>query len=151
MPKAFLSPGALLQATLKKNNLDCTVLAAEIGYSMVTLHAVTQNKGQITVPLAMHLAKFFNTSAEYWLVPQMKYDLSEAEKDKTINAALKAISTMRDLNRRKKEKEIAARRSIEKRKQTLADIRKKAGKVPGAKPAARNPKAVNKPQNPPES
>jgi len=146
MPKAILSPGELLQAILKKHNLDCAVLAEELGCSQATLRSITLDKSQITVPLAMRLAKFFNTPPEYWLVYQMKYDLSEAEKDKTIIAALKGISTVRELDEKRKAQKTAVREKTAKKKETLADKRKKAAKAPGAKPAARSSKTAGKPK-----
>jgi len=141
MPKAILSPGELLQAILKKHDLSCAVLAEELGCSQAVLRSITLDKSQITVPLAMRLAKFFNTPPEYWLVYQMKYDLSEAEKDKTLNAELRGISTVRKLDEKRKAQKTAVREKTAKKKETLADKRKKAGKAPGAKPAARSSKA----------
>jgi addiction module HigA family antidote len=152
MPKAILSPGELLQAILKKHNLNYAILAEELGCSQAAVRSITLDKGQITVPLAMRLAKFFNTPPEYWLVYQMKYNLSEAAKDKTINAALRGISTVRKLDEKRKtqktviRKETAVSKKTAKKKETLADKRKKAGKAPGAKPAARNPKTARKPK-----
>ena len=92
MTKTKQSPGALLLGLLEKYGLNCNRLAKEIKCSQTALRLISLDKSRITTSIALRLAKYFGTKPEYWLTAQMEYDLSAAEKNKTLNKILKSIS-----------------------------------------------------------
>ena len=93
MPSTNQSPGTMLKVMLNKYQLNCNRLAKEIGCSQTALRLISLDKSRITTSVALRLAKFFNTNPEYWLVAQMKYDISASAKDKNLAKALKGISS----------------------------------------------------------
>ena len=141
--KSIPTPGALLQAILNKYKMDCAELADELKCSRTELRLITLDQARITIPMAMSLGKFFKVPPEYWLVLQMEYSLSLAEKEKSLTAALKCISTVDKFEAKRKAQEAkvkTAKKKTSKKKETLADKRKKAAKVPGAKRPSRKTK-----------
>ena len=83
-----------------------------------------------SVPTALRLAKLFGQTPDYWLDLQREADLNEASKDKEFQDILKGIT--------KAKKPDAPKPVTDKKpgkKQPLSDKRKKADKIPGAKPA----------------
>jgi addiction module HigA family antidote len=92
MAKTKQSPGSLLLDLLDKYGLNCNRLSKEIKCSQTALRLISLDKSRITTSIALRLAKFFGTKPEFWLLAQMEYDLSAAEKNKTLNKVLKTIS-----------------------------------------------------------
>jgi addiction module HigA family antidote len=92
MAKPIQAPGPFLQLMLDKYKLNPFKLAKDIQLSQSAVRLITIGKTKISVPVALRLAKYFNTNPEYWLVLQMRYDLAEAAKDKALNKVIKGIS-----------------------------------------------------------
>jgi addiction module HigA family antidote len=91
MAKTIQAPGPFLKLMLDKYKLNPFKLAKDIQLSQSAVRLITIGKTKISVPVALRLAKYFNTNPEYWLVLQMRYDLAEAAKDKALNKIIKGI------------------------------------------------------------
>lgn len=75
-------PGEVLfEKFLKPRGLSQNMLALNIGVSSRRINEIVLEKRKITANTALRLARFFGTSAEFWLNLQSKYDLYvEADK-----------------------------------------------------------------------
>ena len=138
MPKNIQTPGTELNALLKKHGLNCNRLAKAINMSNAMVRLLVLDKSPVSIAAAFRLAKFFKTQAKYWLNLQMEYDLAKAEKDKAL---AKELGNITDISKysfvRKPHVSKAVKGKTGRKKATLADKRKAATKVPGAKPARR--------------
>ncbi|MCL2044570.1 MAG: HigA family addiction module antitoxin [Treponema sp.] len=138
------TPGTALEALLKKHDLNCNRLAKAINMSNAMVRLLVLDKSPISIAAAFRLAKFFKTKPEYWLSLQMKYDLAIAAKDKSLAKEISGINDVskysfsRKPHTRRKKKAVKTVKTVKKtskKKPTLADKRKSARKVPGAKSA----------------
>jgi len=69
-------PGeVLLEEFLKPIGISQNRLALNIGVSPRRINEIVLGKRGITADTALRLAKFFGTSAEFWLGLQLQYDL----------------------------------------------------------------------------
>ena len=138
MQKNIKTPGTELKALLEKHGLNCNRLAKAINMSNAMVRLLVLDRSPVSIGAAFRLAKFFKTEAKYWLNLQMEYDLAQAEKDKEL---AKDLGDIIDISKysfvRKPHAPKAAMGKTGKKKATLADRRKAAGKAPGAKPARR--------------
>jgi addiction module HigA family antidote len=94
MPK-IQSPGTVLKALLDKYQLNPTALARDIKLSQSAVRQITIEKAKISVSIALRLAKYFGTTAKYWLDIQSAYDLAEAEKDSKLSDVIKSIGKVK--------------------------------------------------------
>ena len=69
----------LLEEFLKPLGLSQNRLALDIRVPARRINEIVQGKRRITPDTALRLARYFNTSAEFWLGLQMDYDLDVAE------------------------------------------------------------------------
>jgi addiction module HigA family antidote len=92
MANALQSPGSFLVLMMEKYRLNPSKLAQDLHLSQSAVRLITLGKTKITTPVAMRLAQYFNTNPEFWLAMQMKWDVAEAAKDKTLMKAVKSIS-----------------------------------------------------------
>lgn len=73
-------PGeVLLEEFLMPNGLSAHGLALAIGVAPSRIAEITKCKRRVSADTAVRLARFFGTSAEFWLNLQNAYDLSLAE------------------------------------------------------------------------
>lgn len=87
-------PGEVLREDfLKPLGLSQYALAKALAVPEVRIGAVVNGKRAITPDTALRLARYFGTSAEFWLGMQMTYDLEKAED--SIRAAIDAAVTPR--------------------------------------------------------
>jgi antitoxin HigA-1 len=140
MPK-IKTPGTELKALLKEHGLNCNRLAKAINMSNAMVRLLVLDKSPISIAAAFRLAKFFKTQAKYWLDLQLEYDLVKAAKDKKLANELGGITDISKYSFVRKPH--ASRKAKGRKKTTLADKRKAARKVPGAKPARRGRKPAN--------
>jgi addiction module HigA family antidote len=153
MQRNSQTPGTVLKGLLEKHDLNCNRLAKAINMSNAMVRLLILDKSPISVPAAFRLAKFFKTQPEYWLALQMKYDMSKAASDKKLAKEVSAISDVSKFSfvrkphaskpGRKPGRKAAVKKAPGRgrKKATLADKRKAAGRAPGAKPArGRRPK-----------
>jgi addiction module HigA family antidote len=136
MQKTKQTPGAALKALLAKHGLNCNRLAKAINMSNAMVRLLVLDKSPISIAAAFRLAKFFKNEPEYWLTLQMKYDLFKATKNSSLTKELNGITSVDKYTFVRKPHASKAGRKA-KKKPTLANKRKAAGKVPGAKPARR--------------
>lgn len=69
-------PGeVLLEEFLKPMGISQNRLALNIGVSARRINEIVLRKRSITADTALRLAKFFGTSAQFWLGLQAQYDL----------------------------------------------------------------------------
>ena len=127
MAKSSQTPGSVLVSLMTRYELNPYALAKEIKLSYSAVRQIVSGKSKVSVPTAFRLAKYFDTKTTYWLDLQRDADICEAEKDKKLAAVLKGISKAKAGARPAK-------------KAALSDKRKRAAKVPGAKPASRKAK-----------
>jgi addiction module HigA family antidote len=136
MQKNNQTPGIALKALLEKNNLNCNRLAKAINMSNAMVRLLVLDKSPISVTAAFRLAKFFKNKPEYWLSLQMQCDMDKAAKDKDLAKELTGIMDVSNYSFvRKSYTSHAGNKKSGKKKETIADKRKTAGKAPGAKPA----------------
>ena len=120
--------------------LNPNSLSKAIKLSQTTVRLLSIGKANVTVPIAARLGKYFGQDISFWLNIQLANDLIKASNDKNLVKILKGIS--------KAEKPKAAPKAAPKAKATgksakrnnLAEKRKKAAKIPGARPAKRTAK-----------
>jgi addiction module HigA family antidote len=71
-----IHPGEILiEEFLKPMRLSQNKLALNIGVPARRINEIILRKRRITADTALRLAKFFHTSAEFWLGLQAQYDL----------------------------------------------------------------------------
>ncbi len=76
---APVHPGEiLLEEFLKPMNMSQNHLAMEIRVPARRINEIVLGKRRITADTALRLAKYFGTSAKFWLGLQMDYDLDVA-------------------------------------------------------------------------
>ena len=92
MSKTLQAPGAFFALMLEKYNLNPFKISKDIHLSQPVVRLLALGKTKITTPIAMRLAKYFNTNPEFWLAMQMKWDVAEASKDKSLMKIVKSIS-----------------------------------------------------------
>ena len=136
MKKINQTPGAALKAMLEKHGLNCNRLAKAINMSNAMVRLLVLDKSPISIAAAFRLARFFKNEPEYWLSLQMKYDIAKAATSKQL---AKELSGITDISKYVfvRKPHTPKKTKTAKKKPTIADKRKAAGKVPGAKPARR--------------
>lgn len=84
-----IHPGeVLLEEFLKPMEISAYRLAKETFIPQTRISEIIKGKRRITADTALRLAKFFGTTAKFWLGMQDDYDLEEEKnnKEKEINA-----------------------------------------------------------------
>ena len=77
-----IHPGeVLLEEFLKDYDISQNRLGREIGMSPRAINEIVHSKRSITANSALRLARFFGTSAHFWLNLQTSLDLEEASKE----------------------------------------------------------------------
>jgi addiction module HigA family antidote len=73
-------PGEILfEEFLKPNGISQNRLAINIGVPARRINEIVLGKRNISADTALRLARYFGTSAKFWLGLQMDYDLDIAE------------------------------------------------------------------------
>ncbi len=76
-----IHPGEiLLEEFLKEYGISQNRLGREIGMSPRAINEIVHGKRSVTANSALRLAKFFGTSAKFWLNLQTSYDLEKASR-----------------------------------------------------------------------
>jgi len=114
---------------MEEYQLNPFSLSKKIGLSTSAVRQIVIGKTGITIPTALRLGKFFGQCPSFWLDLQLQVDMQAAANDKNLQKILGGIPMA------EKPKVKPAKKT------TLVDKRKKAAKVPGAKPASRKPAA----------
>ena len=75
-------PGELLRnEIMPAAGLTQDRLATLLGVSRLTINEITREKRSVTADMAHRLARFFDTTPEFWLGLQQDVDLWQAAKD----------------------------------------------------------------------
>ena len=141
------SPGTFLTHLMEKHNLNPFKLSKEIQLSQSAVRLIALGETRITVPVALRLAKYFNTNPEFWLAMQMKWDLAQAAKDKELASVVKNISKFKKdpsagkkpAAKKKAGKKAAAKKPASNRAKIAKKkvVRKKAAAKAAKKPVSR--------------
>jgi addiction module HigA family antidote len=84
MPKQLepITPGEiLLEEFMKPLGVSQNRLARDIDVPVARINEVVRAKRAITVDTALRLAAYFDTTAEFWVNLQSRYDLKRARRD----------------------------------------------------------------------
>lgn len=95
MAKRVIVPGEILKSKLSEYLVNMSDAAKSIGLNVSSLRLIVIGKSRISVDLAFRLAKYFKTTAEFWLKAQEDYDLYLAKNDKDLQKDLKAIVSVK--------------------------------------------------------
>jgi addiction module HigA family antidote len=131
MPKTEKTPASVLQALIDEYQINAFSLSKSIHFDYKTLLNILKGKGKITVPTALRLGKYFGQSPSYWIDIQSAAEINELANDKKFTSIINSIPKVQ---KQSAKETTASRRGKTK---TLAEKRKKAAKVPGARGAKR--------------
>jgi len=85
-------PGeVLLEDFMKPLGLTQYALAKALGVTQVRIGEIVQGKRAVSPDTALRLARYFGTSAEFWMNMQTTYDLERA-RDKSAAAIADQVS-----------------------------------------------------------
>lgn len=76
---------------LEPMNMSMMELCRQIHSSKGGVSHLLSGNIRLSIEMAFKLAKFFNTTEEYWLGIQRQVDLYEAKRNKELKATLKKI------------------------------------------------------------
>lgn len=77
-----IHPGEILEEDyIVPLNLNLDKLAEHLNISRNTLYKIRVGESSVTVPIALSLAEAFDTTPQFWLNLQQKYDLWIEESD----------------------------------------------------------------------
>ena len=133
MSKKITTVAETLNSLMEAYQLNPNALSKAINLSQTTVRLLSIGKANVTVPIAARLGKYFGQDISFWLNIQLANDIDKASKDKELIKVLKGISKAEKPKAAPKAK--ATGKSA--KRNTLAEKRKKAAKVPGARPAKR--------------
>jgi antitoxin HigA-1 len=88
-----IHPGEHLAQELEALDMSAAELARQIGVPTNRVTQILKGTRAITGDIALRLAHFFGTSAQFWLNLQSLYDLRRAEKK--VGRSIKALPTLR--------------------------------------------------------
>jgi antitoxin HigA-1 len=78
-----IHPGEVLAGILEDEKISQAELARAIGTSRKVVSEICTEKRGISAEMAFKLAKVFGQSAEFWMMAQMNWELSQVDKAKT--------------------------------------------------------------------
>ena len=78
---APIHPGQILRADLRDEGISISALAQSIRVPANRISLIVNQRRAITADTAARLARFFGTSAQYWLNLQNHYDLECLDED----------------------------------------------------------------------
>lgn len=83
-------PGKILKKKfLEGNGISAYRLSMEIGISQMTISRIVRGERGISVEMAVRLAKYLNTTPQYWLELQNEYDIEVVKNE--LKDELKSI------------------------------------------------------------
>lgn len=90
-----IHPGEHLAEELREMNISAAELARRLDVPTNRITQIINGTRDITADTALRLARFFGTSAQFWMNLQSLHDLDQAQHD--MGSALKAIKPRRDM------------------------------------------------------
>jgi addiction module HigA family antidote len=89
-------PGAVLRdGWLAPAKVSVTAAAEGLGVTRKTLSAILNGRAGISAEMAIRLAKFLGTTAEFWLTLQMHHDLWHAERRVRAKVRVSPLARLR--------------------------------------------------------
>ena len=76
-----IHPGQILREDLQEAGISLNQLARDLRVPMNRISAIVNGQRSITADTAMRLARYFGTSAQYWMNLQTAYDLEVAAQE----------------------------------------------------------------------
>ncbi|MPZ36026.1 MAG: HigA family addiction module antidote protein [Rhodospirillales bacterium] len=93
---APMHPGEVLREEfLGPMNLSPYAVARAVGVPRTRIERLTNEQTAVTADTALRLARYFGTSAAFWMNMQARYDLERAEDE--LGAELRKIVAARDV------------------------------------------------------
>ena len=128
-----VTPSEVLQKFIDDYQTNAFALSKSLNVAYQTVTFVLKGKSGISPKMALRLSAYFGNSAKYWLDIQAEQDLLELFADKKFQSSIKKITkAAKPTGKVKKEKTAKIGKG---KTNTLAEKRKKAAKIPGAKNA----------------
>jgi addiction module HigA family antidote len=85
----LIPPGEILRLEfMEPNGVSQNRLARDLDVPVGRINEIVHDKRSITADTALRLARYFGTSAEFWLALQADYDLRRARRE--LGAAIEA-------------------------------------------------------------
>ena len=82
-----IHPGVIIEEHyIKPLEINKSDLADTAGISRNTLYRILKGESRVTASMAVRLSKALKTTPELWLNLQQKYDIWEAEHDRSLRA-----------------------------------------------------------------
>jgi len=126
-------PGEVLQSFIDEYQINAFALSKSIKVAYQSVTNILNDKGRISVHIALRLGQYFGNSPKYWLDVQSSYEIDELSADKKFINTIKSIPKVKKPTG--KVKKVTKAESAKNKANTLAEKRKKAAKAPGAKKA----------------
>jgi addiction module antidote protein, HigA family len=92
-------PGEILREEfMVPLNLSANALARSLGLTAARVNDIVRERRGITADTALRLARFFNTTPDFWLNLQKNYELEVAERQAgpTIKKKVKPLSEIKN-------------------------------------------------------
>lgn len=128
-------PGTfLLDYFLNPLRISSRKLAIDLKLSNQTISNIVNGSTSISPPIALRLARYFDTTPEYWLEMQMQYDLEQA-KEKWTERIEREILPLSTQSSAWKPPEVAkkARERIEYKNPKIEELKKEIENLSGEK------------------
>jgi addiction module HigA family antidote len=91
-PNWRIHPGEILREEfLKPLKIKPAQLAKELRVSAPTVNEIVRERRAISAEMAVLLARFFNTTDQFWLNLQTAYDVNRVKTQKRLSRKLRAI------------------------------------------------------------
>ena len=136
MPKPDKTPATVLQSLMEEYQLSNLALSKAIKLSPSMVRQIALGKSKLSISIVLRLSKFFGKPPAYWLDLQRAMLLSEAAKDKKLNAILKSITKAKKPVAKPGQKVKAASA----KKKALPGRKKRIAKAPAARVVSRKKK-----------
>jgi addiction module HigA family antidote len=75
-------PGVTLREELAARGISASAVALKLRVPPQRLHEIVRGERSISPDTALRLARFFGTSAEFWMTLQSNYDLAVARRQR---------------------------------------------------------------------
>lgn len=86
-----IHPGAILREDLQDMKISLNQLSRDLRVPMNRISAIVNGRRSITADTAMRLARYFGTSAQYWMNLQSAYDLQKAARERSDRIAREVL------------------------------------------------------------
>src|SRR5262245_3205751 len=80
-----IHPGEILSGILEDEKISQAVLSRAIGCSRKVISEICTEKRGISAEMAFKLGKVFGQSADFWMMAQKNWELSQVDKSATKN------------------------------------------------------------------